>query len=105
MTFLSVAPFLFNNNAFWCEMGDRRETYAIENDVAMSRLNNLIRCCGTVRAEIFELPLSTLAAAPNHTAQLLKDPASVFHRAICTMFPGDWRVENHMSFFPSSAVG
>ena len=104
MTFLSVAPFLFNNKAFWCEMGDMRETYAIENDIAMSRLNNLIRCCSTVRAEIFELPLSTPAAAPNHTAQLLKDPASVFHRAICTMFPGDWRVENHMSFFPSSAA-
>ena len=107
MTFLSVAPFLFDNKAFWCEMGDRRETYAIENDLAMSRLNNLIRCCSTVRAEIFELPLSTpigCAAAKNHTAQLLKDPASVFHRAICAMFPGDWRVENHMSFFPSSAA-
>ncbi len=102
MTFLSVAPFLFDNKAFWCEMGDRSETYAIENDLAMSRLNNLIRCCSTVRAEIFELPLST--PAPNHTAKLLKDPASVFHRAICTMFPGDWRVENHMSFFPSSAA-
>ena len=66
------------------------ETYAIENDIAMSRLNNLIRCCSTVRAEIFELPLSTTiggAASKNRTTQLLKEPASVFHRAVCAMFP------------------
>ena len=95
MTFLSVAPFLFNNKAFWCEMG---ETYALENDIAMSRLNNLIRCCSTVRAEIFELPLSTTiggAASKNRTTQLLKEPASVFHRAVCAMFPSD---RSHMAF-------
>ncbi len=107
MTFLSVAPFLFNNKAFWCELGDSRETYAIENDIAMSRLNILIRCCSTAHAEIFELQLSATiggAAAKNFTTQLLKEPASVFHRAVCAMFPGDWRVENHMSFTLSSAA-
>ena len=101
MTFLSVAPFLFNNKAFWCEMGDMRETYAIENDIAMSRLNNLIRCCSTVRAEIFELPLSTTigsAASKTRTTQLLKEPASVFHRAVCAMFPSVRSAENHMAF-------
>ena len=88
-------------------MGDMRETYAIENDIAMSRLNNLIRCCSTVRAEIFELPLSTTigsAASKNRTTQLLKEPASVFHRAVCAMFPSDRRVENHMAFTLSSAA-
>ena len=98
MTFLSVAPFLFNNKAFWCEMG---ETYAIENDIAMSRLNNLIRCCSTVRAEIFELPLSTTigsATSKTRTTQLLKEPASVCHRAVCAMVPSVRSAENHMAF-------
>ena len=74
--------------------------YAIENDIAMRRLNNLIRSCSTVRAEIFELPIAGAAAkkrGADALARVLTQPASVFYRAVAAMFPGDWRVGNHMA--------
>ena len=81
--------------------------YAIENDIAMSRLNNLIRSCSTVRAEIFELPIAGAAAkkrGADAPTRMLTQPASVFYRAVAAMFPGDWRVGNHMAFTTSSAA-
>ena len=81
--------------------------YAIENDIAMRRLNNLIRSCSTVRAEIFELPIAGAAAkkrGADALTRVLTQPASVFYRAVAAMFPGDWRVGNHMAFTTSSAA-
>ncbi len=78
--------------------------YAVENDIAMSRLNNLIRSCSAVRAEIFELPIAGAAAKKRGAETALTQPASVFYRAVSAMFPGDWRVENHMAFTTSSAA-
>ena len=81
--------------------------YAIENDIAMRRLNNLIRSCSTVRAEIFELPIAGAAAkkrGADALARVLTQPASVFYRAVAAMFPGDWRVGNHMAFTTYSAA-
>lgn len=79
--------------------------YAIENDIAMRRLNNLIRSCSTVRAEIFELPIAGAAAKKRGApTRMLTQPASVFYRAVAAMFPGDWRVGNHMAFTTSSAA-
>ena len=83
MTFHAATSHIFNNTAFWQKLSCAEDSVSH----ALGRLNSLLSLSKPVRMELLELPPT--AGKRRHAAAedlLFKQPESILHRAVATMF-------------------